>query len=298
MKKTVFLITGVELLLFFLVSCTNGESKAYLKAMDEMTIESFNTYLTTYPYGAHKEEVFFYKTILEGSLDLQVQYLNSYKYAPRERFDSVRNALIKQIATCSYDTAYAVYSNINDFSIKKEIDSLLWRFEEYAFNSAIKENDISQYNKYIEMHPKGIHIKQIHEKMDVLINEENSDLMDIAIEAYLENGGVVKVWEPDFFDQTSPTSYIKIENDDTSSCNVYLRNASGKVQIISLAPHATIEKTITNGTYDLVIYNIGVIPYACRLNAKGSHYGIRAFSEVSVKNRRRFSESMRRYNNL
>ena len=90
MKKTVFLITGVELLLFFLVSCTNGESKAYLKAMDEMTIESFNTYLTTYPYGAHKEEVFFYKTILEGSLENKP--LNTIIYATTNRFHMVKES--------------------------------------------------------------------------------------------------------------------------------------------------------------------------------------------------------------
>ena len=144
------------------------------------------------------------------------------------------------------------------------------------------------------MYPDGEHVKQIQDQKQVLINEEKSYLMNVAIYKYY--GGAVEVWEPDFSDPSSPTSSIVLENDDTASCTVYLRNKSGKVQTITLKSHATCEKTIANGAYDLVVIddNENITPWACRLNAKGSYYNLRLYTYTQKKENKGLSEFMQK----
>lgn len=295
MKKLSFLFS-VPLILMTLASCGTKsgqiamDEKSYNKALKENTVEAYAAFLTEYPDSKYAEDIAYNMALQEGTVERLCWYLTRYKDAPEFRAEQVRDTIIKLLSNETYDSIRKVQTNVSDNLLKTDIYNLLWSREEYAWQIACSENSITSYEKYIHSYPKGDHLKQIQKKEAFLSEQKCNDLMDVAIRAYLESENkrprygrnyrkkmeTPEVIKPTFSNPELETSYLELKNAGASACTVYLRAKSSKVQTIYMKAHSTYENDIANGSYDLVVIddNDDITPWACRLDAYGSFYGI------------------------
>lgn len=141
---------------------------------------------------------------------------------------------------------------------KEAIEKQKWGTEKAAWETAQKDNSSKSYQKYMELYPKGAHIKQalqkeLENKIDNYYSRSKGSLPSPTYTSYKGSG-----------------SSFTIRNDTSGALTVYFKGPSTKQVEIKKGARSTVN--LLNGTYRVVAVTESGDPYASSMTFKNGYY--------------------------
>ena len=141
---------------------------------------------------------------------------------------------------------------------KDALEKQKWGTEKAAWETAQKGNSSKDYQKYMELYPKGAHVKQalqkeLEKEIDKYYSRSKGSLPSPTYTSYKGSG-----------------SSFTIKNDTSGALTVYFKGPSVKQVQIKKGARSTIN--LLNGTYRVVAVTEGGDPYASSMTFKNGYY--------------------------
>lgn len=141
---------------------------------------------------------------------------------------------------------------------KEALENQKWGTEKAAWETAQKGNSSKDYQKYMQLYPKGAHVKQalqkeLENKIDKYYSRSKGSLPSPTYTSYKGSG-----------------SSFAIRNDTSGALTVYFKGPSTKQMQIKKGTRSTIN--LPNGTYRVVAVTEGGDSYASSMTFKNGYY--------------------------